>query len=224
MTDTLTSVSFDIETTGFERSEIVTTVGFSLPLGCRLFVNTADSSLAKGPVEERLETAFDTSIELSTHTTESALLESIIEFGSEILGPREYLLVAFNGETFRGGFDLPFLRSRFATHDVQWPFYDVPYADLMPIFNSRFNTTVEDSKISDLESVYEMLIGDGLTELDPFEDSSEAVTTFEEQRIEPLLKHNVSDVLRTDALATLAERYCSKSEFKLKSLTPVSHR
>lgn len=224
MTDTLTSIPFDIETTGFEQSEIVTTVGFSLPLGCRIFVNTADSSVAEVTIEERLETAFGTPIELSTHATESALLESVTEFGSETLAPREYLLVAFNGERFRGGFDLPFLRSRYAEHDVRWPFNDVPYADLMPIFESRFNTTDGASDATDLESVYDMLNGGELTKLDPFEDSSEAVTAYEEQRIEPLLRHNVSDILRTDALTTLAERYCSKSEFNLKSLTPVSSR
>jgi hypothetical protein len=35
--------------------------------------------------------------------------------------------------------------------------------------------------------------------------------------------HNVADVLRTRELGTLAERYCSKSDFKLKSLTPTRH-
>jgi hypothetical protein len=33
--------------------------------------------------------------------------------------------------------------------------------------------------------------------------------------------HNVADVLRTRALGRVAERYCSTSEFKVKSLTPT---
>lgn len=43
---------------------------------------------------------------------------------------------------------------------------------------------------------------------------------FEAGAFGPLLEHNVADVLRTKALASLAERYCGKSEFQLKSLTP----
>lgn len=222
MTDTLTCVSFDIESTGFGRHEIVTTVGFSLPLGCRLFVNIGDSIIDEETLENNLEDQFGTPITLSAYETEAALLESVTQFGAETLAPREYLLVAYNGERFRGGFDLPFMRSRYADHDIRWPFSDVPYADLMPIFKTRFNTREDEDNASSLESVYDMLIDDGLSEVDPFEDSGEAVTAYDARRFEPLLEHNVADILRADALAALAERYCAKSEFKLKSLTPVS--
>jgi uncharacterized protein YprB with RNaseH-like and TPR domain len=33
-------VAFDIETTGFDVTDAVTAVGFALPLGCRVFVQT----------------------------------------------------------------------------------------------------------------------------------------------------------------------------------------
>jgi hypothetical protein len=91
----------------------------------------------------------------------------------------------------------------------------------MPIFQYRFNTQLDDDSVSDLEGVYETIVGDELTPLDPFEESSQAVEAFESGDFEALLQHNIADILWTDALATVAERYCGKSEFKLKSLTPT---
>ena len=147
------------------------------------------------------------------------MLRSFVEFAETRLAGKDYLLTAYNGERFNGGFDLPFLRTRFAVTDEPWPFTDLPYADLMPIFRNRFNTTLGESSVSDLEGVYETLVGGTLTGADPFADSVEAVHAFEDGEFDALVAHNVADVLRTDALASLAQRYCGKSEFKLKSLT-----
>jgi hypothetical protein len=47
------------------------------------------------------------------------------------------------------------------------------------------------------------------------------VTAFEAGDFERLIQHNTADILRTRALASLAERYCGKSDFNLKSLTPT---
>jgi hypothetical protein len=56
------------------------------------------------------------------------------------------VLTAFNGETYRGGtdFDLPFLRTRFFTHGLPWPFSGFWYADSYEVFSqkNRFDTTV----------------------------------------------------------------------------------
>jgi len=60
--------------------------------------------------------------------------------------------------------------------------------------------------------------------LDPFTDSSEAVTAWREGAYEPLIIHNVADIRRTRALMELAERYCSKSDFSMKSLEPITRR
>ena len=222
MSEPLTAIPVDIETTGFETTDIITTIGFSLPLGCRVFVNPRDKIVNKHPLEDKLSTVFNTSIDLTSHTSEAEMLRAVSRFGSDTLGPREYFLVAYNGERFRGGFDLPFLRTRYADKSITWPFSNTPYADLLPIFESRFNTTSSGSDVSDLESVYKILVGDDLTELDPFQDSSEAVAAYENGDHRLLLEHNIADILRTKALVCLAEQYCSKSEFKMKSLTPVS--
>jgi len=70
--------------------------------------------------------------------------------------------------------------------------------------------------------VYEVLCDGQYSDLDPFADSAEAVTAYEDGRFGDLVVHNVADVLRTRELGLL-ERYCSKSDFKLKSLTPTRH-
>jgi hypothetical protein len=66
--------------------------------------------------------------------------------------------------------------------------------------------------------VYETLIGESTC--DPFEESSTAVTAFENEDWLPLLKHNLADIQRTRELATLAERFVPKSDFKMKNLAP----
>lgn len=217
----LTQVPVDIETTGFDADAHVTVVGFALPLGGRVFLQTADRSVTAPEMEAALEAAFETTVTLSTHADERALLEAVSTFVADSIAPRDYLLVAYNGERARDGFDLPFLRTRFATREKRWPFDGVAYTDLLPVIARRFNTTIEGAEDATLERVYEVLVGGPLSDHDPFEDGAAAPAAFEDGAFEALLRHNVADVLRTQALGALAERYCGRSEFRLKSLTPV---
>ena len=221
MSSRLTPVAFDIETTGFDVDDVVTVVGFALPMGCRLLLNADGRDVDGDALERRLESTFGCPIRLSVHVTERTLFEVVASYAAANLVDREYLLTAYNGDRFRGGFDLPFVRTRLTTYDIDWPFVDLPYADLLPIFQARFNTVVDGDAVGDLVGVYDVLVGGELSELDPFDDSAAAVTAFEDGAFEALLAHNVADILRTDALAGLAERYCGKSEFSLKSLTPA---
>jgi len=218
----LTPVAFDIETTGFETTAQTTVIGVVFPMGVRVFLNTDDRVVEADPLSEQQESLFGETVVLSVHDSERELFDAFSASVAEKIAPREYFLTAYNGELWRSGFDLPFLRTRLLVHDLAWPFADVPYADLLPIFRARFNTTTGDDKQdATLEHVYEELVGGDLTEHDPFEDSSEAVTAFETGDFESLVQHNIADILRTDALATVAEQYCSKSDFKLKSLSPT---
>ena len=146
------------------------------------------------------------------------LLAAVAAFASDRIQDAETLLIAFNGEVWSGGFDLPFLRSRYAARGMAWPF-DVAYADVLPVISDRFNTTVDGEEQRGLAAVYELL-GDGShSDIDPFEDSAAAVTAFEDGRFGELVLHNVADVLRTQALGAITERYCGKAEFNVKSLT-----
>jgi len=215
----LEQVAFDIETTGFDAVDVVTTVGFAVPMGVRVFLQTAerDASGLESAVESEVS---ETLVRVSTHASERELLVAVSEFVAERFRD-DMLLVAFNGEKWNGGFDVPFLRTRYAQRDLAWPFVDVPYADVMPLVTDRFNTTVDGTEQGGLVTAYDVLCGGSYGDLDPFDDSAEAVTAFEDGRFAELVLHNVADVLRTRALGRVAERYCAKSEFKVKSLTPT---
>jgi hypothetical protein len=212
----LKTLAFDIETTGFATTDQLTVVGFDTAISSRVFLNTGGDP-APSDLEDRLNADLRTPLTLSTHESESALLEAMATFVKSTLADQEFKLVAYNGDTWNGGFDLPFLRTRLTTHDLEWPFADLPYVEVLDVFESRFNTS-EDT----LDGVYEELIGAGLGDLDPFDDSAEAVTAWQAGDFEPLVLHNVADIRRTRALMDLAERYCSTSEFSMKSLDPVS--
>jgi len=212
----LKTVAFDIETTGFQTTDQVTVIGFDADISSRVFLNLDDRETPSSLVE-RLEEEMNPSVVLSTHNSETALLEAMSGFVESSLRTQEIKLVAYNGETWKGGFDLPFVRTRLNAHDLEWPFVGLPYIDLMDVIESRFNTMD-----TSLTAVYEELLGDDLSDLDPFGDSSEAVEAWESGDFEPVVRHNVADIRRTRALMDVAERYCSKSDFSMKSLDPVA--
>ena len=212
----LKTVAFDIETTGFQTTDQVTVVGFDADISSRVFLNVDDRGKPSS-LKKRLGEEMNPDVVLSTHESEATLLRAVTDFVESSLTTQEIKLVAYNGETWNGGFDLPFVRTRLTTHDLDWPFFDLPYIDLMDVFESRFNTTE-----TSLTAVYEELLGDDLGELDPFEDSSEAVDAWESGDFEPVVRHNVADIRRTRALMDVAEKYCSKSDFSMKSLDPVA--
>lgn len=214
MTD-LTTVAFDIETTGFETSDQLTVIGFDSPVASRVFLNT-DGTTPSANLEDDLNTKLNAPVQLSVHTSGQELLTEMSAFVTSTLTQRDAKLVAYNGERWSGGFDLPFLRTRLCTHAIDWPFGSLPYVDVMDVFEKRFNTTE-----NTLCGVYEELIGRGLN-LDPFTDSAAAVTTWQNGRFEPLLTHNVADIRQTRALMDLAERYCSKSDFSMKLLESIA--
>jgi uncharacterized protein YprB with RNaseH-like and TPR domain len=211
----LSTVAFDIETTGFETRDQLTVVGFDSAVASRVFLNT-DGTTPSSTLTDQLNEKLQTAVQLTSHDSERELLTELTTFVTSTLTQRNAKLVAYNGERWNGGFDLPFLRTRLCTHGLEWPFGTLPYVDVMDVFEKRFNTSE-----NTLNGVYGELIGAGMNELDPFADSSEAVTAWEEGTFEPLITHNVADIRRTRALMDLAERYCSKSDFSMKSLDPV---
>lgn len=213
---TLRQVAFDIETTGFDADDVVTVVGFAVPLGVRVFLNTAGRA-----APEIGEVGGDVVVKVSTHASEHGLLAAVAGFVTERFRDADVLLVAYNGERWRGGFDLPFLRTRFTRLDIPWPFTGVPYADVLPLVSKRFNTSVDGDAHNDLDTAYDVLCDGTYGEFDPFAESAEAVTAFEDGEFAALAAHNVADVLRTRDLGRLAEQYCSKSDFDVKSLTPT---
>ena len=212
----LGTIAFDIETTGFAVDDQLTVVGFDADISSRIFLNTGGRSCS-ADLEARVNEELNHSVSMSVVETERVLLCEMSAFAESTLTHQDVKLVAYNGERWAGGFDLPFLRTRLCHHEVNWPFTELPYIDAMDVFETRFNTSKDT-----LTGVYDELIGSELTELDPFTNSKEAVEAWEQEEFESLVLHNIADIRRTRALMQLAERYCSKSHFTMRSLDPVA--
>ena len=209
----LTPVAFDIETSGLDSDAVVTVAGFSHELGHWLFLNTAGRGADGDRLVQALDADVDAAVSLEVVHDEGTLLENLAGFVDERLDGDAHYLTAYNGETWNGGFDLPFVRSACLRNDVVWPFDDIAYADMMEVME-RFDT--DDTR--DLVGVYDLLVGDD--SCDPFEDSRSAIDAFEAGDWLPLLRHNLADIKRTRELAELAGRFVPKSDFKMKNLTP----
>jgi uncharacterized protein YprB with RNaseH-like and TPR domain len=218
----LAPVAFDIETSGFGTGSQLTVAGIATEMQDYLIFN------ADGQFEEHKQSSLHDIIsaksprrlQLNVRHSEKRLLEALSSLRDDVLDTDAHYLVAFNGETWQGGFDLPYLRTACLSHDVEWPFDGVAYVDLIDVMK-RFNT----DDLSDLVGVYETLVDgepDEQVVEDPFEESSEAVTAFEREDWGPLLLHNLADIQRTRVLAEIASEYVPQSDFQMKNLgTPA---
>jgi uncharacterized protein YprB with RNaseH-like and TPR domain len=209
----LDPVAFDIETSGLDNDAEITVAGFAHNLGESLILNTAGRTADRKALATTLDQASAGTVQLELADDERALLEGVKTFATHQLDGDRHYLTAFNGETWNGGFDLPFCRTRFLQHGMDWPFGDVAYADMMQIVD-RFDTNDQ----RDLVGVYDVLVGEETC--DPFEDSAAAVDAFEAADWLPLLEHNLADIQRTRELADLAGRFVPKSDFSMKNLAP----
>lgn len=209
----LKPVAFDIETSGFDSESVITVAGLAHQLGEFLIVNTDGQRVDHTNLKRVMEAHSGQHLDLAVCPNEQALLDSLREIGKDHLDGNRHYLTAFNGETWNGGFDLPFLRTSCVSNGIAWPFPDMAYADMFDIVD-RFNT----DDVCDLVGVYDQLIG-GET-CDPFDESSEAVDAFENRDWEALLCHNLADIRRTREIALLAGEYVAQSDFRMKNLNP----
>ena len=113
----LTPVYFDIETTGFSAWEDE-------------FVCAASSQ-----VSDEIETF---GVEFQQITTDFE--ETMTKFG-EMREMFDLLLITYNGENYRGGFDFPWLRSKCIQQGVEWRLSGVKHLDLLPLVRKYLNTT-----------------------------------------------------------------------------------
>lgn len=178
-----------------------------------MLLNTAGRPADETDLEARLSTHADGRVDLRTCESERDLLLVLAEVCAAHINTNAHYLTAYHGETWNGGFDLPFLRSACVERDVPWSFLDIAYADILDVVD-RFDT----NDTRDLVGVYDRLIGEETC--DPFEDSEEAVDAFQNGEWEALLRHNLADIHRTRELAVLAGEYVAKSDFRMKNLSP----
>ena len=119
-------VCFDIETTGLSASDRIVSY-------CLLGENDSTG--------------------MCCDCEETEMLEQLSVDVDNVLSGK--ILVTFNGENWSGGFDIPFLRTRYVIDDMidRYPFRNVKHVDLMPIFQKKFNTaTVKNATLEDLSA------------------------------------------------------------------------
>jgi len=211
----LDPIAFDIETSGLDDSAVLTVAGLAHSLGEVLILNTSGRTANSSRLEHALQQESNGNVEVLLADDEEALLRILHEVANDRLDDDKHYLTAYNGETWNGGFDLPFVRTACVSHGIDWPFPDIAYADVFE-FVDRFDT----GDVNDLCGVYSMLVDE--PSCDPFDDSGSAVNTFENADWELLLLHNLADIQRTLELAALGEKYVPRSDFNMKNLNPPS--
>ena len=93
------------------------------------------------------------SVGMCCECTEEEMLEQLSVDVESALGGK--ILVTFNGDNWSGGFDIPFLRTRYVINDMvdMYPFGGVKHIDLMPVLQKKFNTAmVKEASLDDLSA------------------------------------------------------------------------
>lgn len=190
-------VAWDLETTGFKWDAKITVSGFWFPADsghAELIVNTDDTSIETDHYETQLEQISSATVTITAATDEAALLETVRRMVFNRFDRDYCRLVAFHGDSWKGGFDLPFLRTRRVAHGIDWVFDNIAYCDIWEPVKKRLNTTAEywgkHDDVNSLEGAHGILLSDdpppGLAEAapdhpwyadrayDPFESSGSA--------------------------------------------------
>jgi len=235
-------VAWGLETTGFAWGDRITVSGFWFPGShAELIVNTGGASLSTAEAEARIEdVSGGVSVSVTVADDEAALLKAMQQILFDRFDTQYNRLIAFNAESWKSGFDLPFLRARCVQHDFDWIFDGLQFADLWNPVKKRMNTThtTYDSSVSvnSLAGAHELLFETQPTtivsepesetnhpwyrdtEYDPFEDSGSAVRCYNQREFLPLLQHNLADVHRTWELGELVRALVASKDITTKKL------
>lgn len=135
--------AFDIETTGFGAHDTLTTFTLEDDGVYHIWVNTQEREFNVSEATETVTTESDEDVMLYAAQDGGEMLQSIRQYIEDHFNSKS-VLVAYNGERWNGGFDVPFLRTACLNNGVEWVFNDVLYMDIHPVFDkkNRFNTTV----------------------------------------------------------------------------------
>lgn len=233
-------VAWDIETTGFGWSEEITVSGFWFPDGhASLIVNAGSHKVDGQTIENRLRDVSRSSVTVTVANDESALLHEMRVIVFEQFDRDYNRLVAYNAESWKGGFDLPFVRTRCIRQGVDWMFDGILFADLWEPVKKRLNTThtAYGTSLSSnsLAGAYDLLFSENeclscvLDEVeghawysespyDPFDDSESAAANYREGNVLPVCLHNLADVHRTWELSELLRRFVPSKDISEKKL------
>lgn len=236
------NVAWDIETTGFGWDDQITTSIFWFPpKNAELIINTSGHPVDEDQLESHLQDpSGGVSVSVTATDDERGLLTAMGRVLFETFDREFNRLVAYNAESWKNGFDLPFLRTRCATNEFDWIFDGIQFADLWDPVKKRLNTTHTDhgksTSINSLSHAHTLLFGSNqLSTLnnsdetathiwyqdnpyDPFDDSAQAVTCHERGELEPVLQHNLPDIHRTWELGELVRTFVSPKDVTTKKL------
>jgi len=233
-------VAWDIETTGFSWNDKITVCGFWFPAGhATLLLNAESSPSVEGRVfEERLELLTDDlTVRIQVCPDEHDLLESLHDVVFEQFDTEYNRLIAFNADSWQGGFDLPFLRMRCLANDYPWVFEGMQFCDLWDPVKKRINTTCTTydttTDVNTLVGSHNIIfkeysntaLGDSTEYMpyrdnpyDPFDDSGNAVYSYKRGEYMPILKHNLADVQRTWELGEVVRQFVPGKDITTKKL------
>lgn len=215
-------VAFDIETSGLESSQAITVAGLLPPdRHASVILNTECREPDEQDIISVVEDMSRNKLELQVVPDEQALLDELAHLVFERFDKEYNTLIAYNAETWRSGFDFPFLRTKCKQHEMDWPFAGVSFFDLFEVVEKRFNTTVAEKsddgegpmEKNDLVGAHRLLCQPD-NEFDPFEDSVRAVSCHYNGDWTNLVLHNVSDLHRTLDLGEVAKQYASPRDLK----------
>ena len=206
-------VAWDIETTGFGWSEEITVSGVWFPGGHATLVVNSGSHAADGDrLAESLEETSGATVRVRIADDETELLEEMRRVVFERFDRDYNRLVAYNADSWKGGFDLPFTRTRCIHFGVEWVFDGIEFADLWQPVKKRLNTThtgygasddansltgahaILCEKTGDPEQLLEDIDGHpwyGERRYDPFEDSGSAAARYRECDLLSVCQHNL---------------------------------
>lgn len=237
-----THVAWDIETTGFGWSDQITVSGFWLPTGrAELVINTNGEKLEMRKCEQQLKNVSGgVPVSVTVAKSERGLLKALQEIIFEKFDRDYNRIIAYNADSWSGGFDLPFLRTRCIKNDLNWVFNNLQFADVFEPVKKRLNTQHtaygNGSDVNTLVGSHEILFNEvdqvpiettseSVDHIwyqgepyDPFADSGSAVEHYKREEFLPILQHNLADVHRTWELGEVIREYVSSKDLTYKKL------
>lgn len=234
-------IAWDLETTGFAWGDKITVTGFWFPGGgghAELIVNTGNTSIEPDQHETHLEQVSNATVTVTATDNEAALLESLQHVIFDRFDREYNRLTAFHADSWKGGFDLPFLRTRCIARGVEWVFDGLSFCDLWEPTTKRLNTTAtywdKHDDVNSLEGTHGILFGNGPPpmlaeevpdhpwyadrEYDPFASSGSASYCYERNELLPIVQHNLADIHRTWELGELVRMFVPSKDITEKKL------